>query len=255
MAKGPAYIIVGKGRWGTRMHALLADESRRGEFAPSPRRDAGESAADYEARIAQSLSGSAAQIAWLCVPPGGHVPPLTRAALAAGLHVIVEKPWNYSREETAALQRAAEARSLKIGVHFEYCFLSDVERWRGEYAERPDLRFSGIFTTSASDHLEVPAMQNLGSHLFSVHAFAVPNATVGKIRCEYDSANRRTVSLESGRQRVAEINLLAHQEPIIQRYLASFESSLDGESFPIDLGFAQQVKENMDAFPQRSTSK
>jgi hypothetical protein len=108
------------------------------------------------------------------------------------------------------------------------------------------LRFSGIFTTSVSDHMGVSAMQNLGSHLFSIHEFAVPNAAIAEIRCEYDSANRRTVWLESGKQRVDEIDLLAHQEPIIQRYLARFEGSVDGETFPIDLGFAQRVNEKLE---------
>jgi hypothetical protein len=246
MANGPSYIIVGKGRWGTRMHALLAGEGRRVEFAQSSRREAGESDTDYEARVTRGFAVSAAQIAWLCVPPGAHVPPLIRAAIAAGLHVIVEKPWNYSREETLALQRAAEAKNLKIGVHFEYCFLSEVERWRREYARRSDLRFSGILTTSASDHLGVSAMQNLGSHLFSIHAYAAPNATLGEIRCGYESANQRTVWLESGKQRIDEINLLTLKEPIIQRYLARFESSLGGENFPIDLGFAKRVNEKLE---------
>ena len=246
MAKSPAYIIIGKGRWGARMHALLVGEGRHAEFAPSPRRAAGESDADYEARMTRHFGGSAAQIAWLCVPPGAHVPPLMRAAIAAGLHVIVEKPWNYSREETSALQRAAEAKNLKIGVHFEYCFLSDVERWRRKYARKAGLRFSGIFTTSASDHMGVSAMQNLGSHLFSIHAYAMPDVSIGEIRCGYDSANQRTVWLESGKQRIGEIDLLAQQEPIIQRYLASFDNSLDGADFPIDLGFAQRVNEKLE---------
>lgn len=255
MANDPSYIIVGKGRWGVRMQTLLAAEGRRVEFAPSPRRDAGEADGDYESRMARSLASSAAQIAWICVPPGGYVPPLVRAALAAGLHVIVEKPWNYSSEVTAALQEAAAMKNLKIGVHFEYCFLSDVERWRHEYAGRSDLRFSGIFTTSASDHMGLSAMQNLGSHLFSLLEYAVPTAAIGEIRCAYDSGNRRTVWIESGKQREDEIDLLAHQEPIIQRFQARFESGLFGDAFPIDLGFAQRVKENMDAFAQRTGNK
>jgi hypothetical protein len=247
MADGSAYIIVGKGRWGTRMHALLAGEGRRVEFAQGSRREAGETDVGYEARMTRNVRESSAQIAWLCVPPGPHVPRLTRAVLTAGLHVIVEKPWNYSREETVALQRVADTKKLKIGVHFEYCFLSGVERWRREHARRPDLRFSGIFTTSASDHMGVSAMQNLGSHLFSIHGHAVPNAAIEEIRCGYDSANQRTVWLESGNERVAEIDLLAHQEPIIQRFLARFESSLAGDAFPIDLGFAQRVNEKLEA--------
>src|SRR5450631_3991756 len=246
MANDPSYIIVGKGRWGTRMHALLVGEGRRVEFAQSSRREVGESVDDYEARMTRNVGESSAQIAWLCVPPVPHVPLLTRTALAAGLHVIVEKPWNYSREETAALQRVADTKKLKIGVHFEYCFLSGVERWRTEYARRSDLRFSGIFTTSVSDHMGVSAMQNLGSHLFSILESAVPNAALGEINCGYESVNQRTVWLESGKERVDEIDLLAHQEPIIQRYLARFESSLHGENFPIDLGFAQRVNEKVE---------
>lgn len=255
MGNDPAYIIVGKGRWGVRMQALLVGEGRRVEFAPSPRREAGESDAEYEARVSRGFAGGAGQIAWLCVPPGAHVPPLIRAAIAAGLHVIVEKPWNYSGEKTAALQRAADAKNLKIGVHFEYCFLSAVERWRREYTQQADLRFGGIFNTSVSDHMGVSAMQNLGSHLFSIHEYAAPFAAIGEIRCAYDSGNQRTVWLESGKRRVDEIDLLAHQEPIIQRFLARFESGLFGDAFPIDLGFAQRVKETMDAFVQRTGGK
>ena len=82
------------------MHAMLMDEGRRAEFASGLRRQSNESSGAYESRLAQTFSGSSAQIAWLCVPPGAHVPTLIRAAFAAGLHVIVEKPWIYSREET-----------------------------------------------------------------------------------------------------------------------------------------------------------
>lgn len=247
MVSGPSYIIIGKGRWGLRMHALLAGEGRRVNFATHARREPGERDADYEARVSKSLAHSAAQIAWLCVPPGPHVPPLMRAAISTGLHVIVEKPWVYSREEATALQQAGAKQGLKIGVHFEYCFLSEVENWRREYEQRAGLEFSGVFTTSASDHMGVPAMQNLGSHLFSINAHAVPDAAVGKIACGYESANQRVVWLESAKQRIASIDLLAHNEPIIQRYLTRFESSLEEAAFPIDLQFAQRVKENMEA--------
>ena len=90
-------------------------------------------------------------------------------------------------------------------------------------------------------------MQNLGSHLFSILEYAVPDATVVGIRCGYDSTNLRTVLLESGKQRIDEMDLLAHQEPIIQRYLTRFESSLNGGAFPIDLGFAERVNEKLEA--------
>src|ERR1700733_9123246 len=131
----PAYLIVGKGRWGARMHAMLVGEGRRAEFAPGLCRGTGESSDAHESRLAQTFSDSSAQIAWLCVPPGEHVPTLIRAAFAAGLHVIVEKPWIYSREETTKLQDAASKARLQSAVHFEYCLLSEIENWRRRYAQ------------------------------------------------------------------------------------------------------------------------
>src|ERR1035437_3170243 len=104
--KGPAYLIVGKGRWGSRMHGMLVGEGRRAEFASGLRRGTNESTGAHESRLAQTFSDSPAQIVWLCVPPGAHVPVLIRAAFAAGLHVIVEKPWGYLRGGTQSLQDA-----------------------------------------------------------------------------------------------------------------------------------------------------
>ena len=43
MANAPGYLIVGKGRWGSRMHQLLAGEGRRMDFASGYRRREGES--------------------------------------------------------------------------------------------------------------------------------------------------------------------------------------------------------------------
>ncbi len=96
MASGPAYAIAGKGRWGQRMHALLAGEGRRADFLLEVRQKEVEPDSAYVSRMAEQFRKSAAQIAWLCVPPGPHVPLLMHAALDAGLHVIVEKPWECS---------------------------------------------------------------------------------------------------------------------------------------------------------------
>src|ERR1700719_2738948 len=138
-ANGPAYLIVGRGRWGARMHAMLVGEGRRAEFAASLRRETNESSGAYESRLAQTFSHSSVQIVWLCVPPGTHIPALIRAAFSAGLHVIVEKPWIYSREETTLLQDAASKAGLKGAVHFEYCLLSEIENWRRQYEQENSL--------------------------------------------------------------------------------------------------------------------
>jgi len=92
MASGPAYAIAGKGRWGQRMHALLVGKGRQADFLLEVRRKDEEANDAYVSRMVEQFRKSAAQIAWLCVPPGQHVPLLMNAALDADLHIIVEQP-------------------------------------------------------------------------------------------------------------------------------------------------------------------
>jgi Oxidoreductase family, NAD-binding Rossmann fold len=244
-ANGPAYLIVGRGRWGARMHAMLVGEGRRAEFASGLRRASNENTGAHESRLAQTFSDSSAQVVWLCVPPGAHVPALIRAAFAAGLHVIVEKPWVYSREETTLLQDAATRAGLKGGVHFEYCLLSEIENWRRQYEQENGLEFGGTFNVRAADHLGISAMQNLGSHLMAMREYAVPHSRLGKIYCGYELPDERMVWLESGKKRVASINFLGSKEPIVQRFVSRFENSLDGKPFPFDFAFAHRVNGNL----------
>ena len=82
---GPAYLIVGKGRWGARMHAMLVGEGRRAEFASGLRRSTNESSGAHESRLAQTFSDSSAQIAWLCVPPGAPRPDVDSSGVCRGL--------------------------------------------------------------------------------------------------------------------------------------------------------------------------
>lgn len=242
---GPAYFIVGRGRWGPRMHAMLIGEGRRAELASGLRRQANETGESHESRLAQVFSDSAAQIVWLCVPPGAHVPVLIRAAFSAGLHVIVEKPWVYSREETAALQVIATHKGLKSTVHFEYCLLSEIEIWRRQYGQENGLPFGGVFNVRSGNHLGISAMENLGSHLLAMREYAVPHSGLSQIRCAYESPDQRMVWLGSGKNRIASIDFLGSKEPIVQRFVERFENSLGGKPFPFDFTFAQRVNENL----------
>jgi hypothetical protein len=248
--RGLKYILVGNGRWGGRMHALLVGENRRSNFLPDARRKPDETDIKYTARISDALERSTSQIAWLCVPPGPHVPPLIHAALAANLHVVVEKPWVYSQEQTAALQRTAGQKGLSIGVHFEYCFLSEVQSWRRIYETEAGLQFGGIFTVSARDRLGIPALQNLGSHLMAIHAYAAPRSVVTGIQCGYESPDHRSIWLDSGDRRVATVDFFNTKEPIIQRFLAQFESSMGEKPFPLNLDFALRIKEELVALDE-----
>lgn len=249
MLSGPKYVVAGAGRWGARMGAMLESEGRFGGFCPSVRRGPWESIGAYEARMAEVIAATEAQVVWLCVRPGGHVPALIRAAIAAGMHVMAEKPWVYSKEETSSLSAIATAAEVSTGVHFEYCLLEQVEDWRREFHERTDLKFGGVFEVSVADRLGIPALWNLGSHVLAMQEYAVPRSEVSTIRCGYETKDQRRVWLE-GENRDAEIDFLGSKEPIIQRYLQRFEESLDGAEFPFDFAFAARVKEKIETQSQ-----
>jgi predicted dehydrogenase len=247
MIDGRSYVILGRGRWAARIENILQSESRRVASHPEARRASDECDAAYRSRLAEAMRASDAQIAWLAVLPGPHVPIMIEAALDAGLHVVVEKPWQGLQRETTSLTARAKALHRQIAVHFEYCLLEEVERWRRDFYPGTGLRFGGHFFLSRPDHTGMPAMDNLGSHLLAVRAYAVPQSAVQEIRCGYEQPDERCVWLERRNTRVAFIDLLAHQEPIIQRFIAKVEASLDGRDFPVNLEFALRVSNDTQA--------
>jgi predicted dehydrogenase len=145
MPDGRSYVILGRGRWAARIQGILQSESRRVTTNPEARRVSGESEAAYRSRLAQAMRASDAQIAWLSVLPGPHIPIMIEAALDAGLHVVVEKPWQGSQRETASLTARAKSLHRLIAVHFEYCLLEEVGRWRRDFHPGAGLRFGGHF--------------------------------------------------------------------------------------------------------------
>jgi hypothetical protein len=223
------------------MQSILLAENRRVATIPEARRASAETDATYRSRLTEAMRASGARIAWLCVLPGPHVPVMIDAAMDAGLHVVVEKPWQGSPRETASL--AAKAKSLRrlIAIHFEYCLLEEVERWRRDFHPGTGLRFGGHFLLNRPDHTGMAAMDNLGTHLLAIRAYAAPKSAVQEIRCGYEQPDERCVWLEKRNSRVAFTDLLASKEPIIQRFIAKFEGSLELADFPLDLEFGQRV--------------
>ncbi len=241
MAEVPAYVILGRGRWASRMQGILASEGRDVSLISETRRASGETDDVYRSRLASAMTVSKAQIAWLCVLPGPHVLFMVDAALDAGLHVVAEKPWQAPPLITASLiARAKQLRRL-IAVHFEYCMLEEVERWRRDFHPGSGLRFGGHFFLNRPDHTGMPAIDNLGSHLLAIRAYAAPKSAVQEILCGYEQPDERCVWLEKRNSRAAFLDLLANKEPIIQRFAAKVEASLEGADFPFDLGFAQRI--------------
>jgi hypothetical protein len=229
------------------MQSILAAENRRVVGISETRRATGETDTTYRSRLSEAMTASDAQIAWLCVLPGHHVPIMIEAALDAGLHLIVEKPWQGSQRVTSAIVARAKSLRRLIAVHFEYCLLEEVERWRRDFHPGTGLRFGGHFLLSRPDHTGMSAMDNLGSHLLAVRAYAAPQSAIQEIRCGYEQPDERCVWLEKRNTRAAFIDLLANKEPIIQRFAAKVEASLEETDFPFDLEFALRVARDAEA--------
>jgi predicted dehydrogenase len=249
--EAPSYAIVGRGRWANRIHTILAGEGRRSVFIEGTRRNPSESESDYKIRLAARITESASQIAWFCTSPGPHVSLMAEAAITAGLHVIIEKPWLLTHSETEPLARLAASKRVLAAVHYQYCLLEGVEKWRTQFDRSAGLIFSGHFCVDRPDHLRVPAIDNLGCHLFAIRQYAVPKSVPGEIRCAYEQTDRRRVWIADDHRTVASIDFLGSNEPIIQRYIATFEAALGGASFGFDLDFAASTAEALASWKQR----
>ena len=250
MPDSPAYVILGRGRWAHTIRGVLTGEGRRCVFIEDVRREATETDSDYKRRLAKKMADAGSHIAWLCTLPGPHVPLLIAAAISAGLHVIAEKPWLYSRNQTRALQDLAAATGRQVGVHYEYCLLDAVEKWRDQFYRGAGLQFGGRFHLRGPDRLGIPAADNLGCHLLAIREYAVPQSGLAGISCEYERADERRVWLEKNHREIAPIDFLGSKEPIIQRYVAKFEGGLDGTSFPFDLEFAARTAAALSVWKQ-----
>jgi predicted dehydrogenase len=251
MADFPSYAILGKGRWAGVIRGILSGEGRRVTRVEQTRRSASETVEEYKGRLCGQMRNSGSQIAWLCTQPGPHVPQMVEAAIDAGLHVIAEKPWSYSPRETRELSHLAQDKCRSAGVHFEYCLLDGVEVWRRRFNRGAGLRFGGRFSLSGGTRAQVPAIDNLGCHLLAIQQYAVPDASIAQISCAYGQSDERRVWLQEKDEIIASIDFLGSREPIIQRYVARFESAIGGDSFPFDLEFAGQVARNGAAWKQR----
>ena len=255
MVSAPAYVILGRGRWAKRMQLILAGEGRRVANIEETRQGQSESEEAYISRLSDAMKASWAQIAWVCVTPGPHVPLMIQAALDVGLHVVVEKPWYGLAEDTQRLQSLANARRRLIAVHFEYLVHPEVQNWKKTFYPDQQLHFVGHFSLGRPDHLGVPAIDNLGCHLMAVHEFAVPSSTIVELQCAYERSDERCVWLELEGKQIASIDLLKGSGRIIQDFMKRVEAALDGAIFPFDLDFALRVASQLKAYGARCSSQ
>src|SRR5260370_30719391 len=109
---------------------------------------------------------------------------MMQAAIEAGLHAIVEKPWYCSTDDTRRLQSLARAKGRVIAVHFEYLILEEVERWRSDFHPGAGCRLGGRFFLSRSARSGIPAIDNPGSHFLAIRASPVPPSPTFQLRCK-----------------------------------------------------------------------
>jgi GFO/IDH/MocA oxidoreductase family protein len=254
MAEGPAYVVLGRGRWAQKMKPIIAGEGKTVGMIVETRQRQSETEAAYVSRLREGMKTSRAQIAWLCVSPGPHVSQMIQAALEAGLHVIAEKPWYGSATDTDRLQALARARRRLIGVHFEYLVHGEVEKWKSGFYPGSGLRFGGHFFLGRPYQGDIPAIDNLGCHLFSIREFAVPASEGGEMQCIHGGTEERLVWLEQDGRRVASINLFKGSGRLIQDFMKKAEAALEGATFPFDLDFALRVANELNAFKARSSA-
>jgi len=254
MSEGPVYVILGRGRWANRIRSILSREDRCVCTIGKTRKKPKESESSYKSRLTESIHASGAQIAWLCVPPGFHVPLMMQAAMDAGLHVVAEKPWRCSQAVTKALMKQARSAGRLAAIHYEYCLLHEVESWREKFYPGAGLRFGGRYSLRRADNSGIPALENLGSHLFSIRAYAIPQSRISEIQCSYEKDDERFVWLERDRQRLSTIDLFSHRQPIIQGFVRKLEAACFRQSaFPFDLDFALRVAAQLRAYTARSS--
>lgn len=239
MAERLSYVVLGRGRWASKMQAVLESAGRSVTCIGDARRQTPE--------LTDALRTSGAQAAWLCVTPGPHIAEMMRAAIGAGMHAVAEKPWVCSADHTQALAAAAAQRGLRLGVHFEYCLLEGVEAWRERFYDTQGLRFGGEFKISRADRLGIPAIQNLGSHLAAIRRYAAPQSQIAELICAYDAADQRRVWIDN-----ESIDFSSNQEPLIQRFIRKFEDT--AEEFPFDVQFGLGVTEDLAKYRGRQTA-
>jgi hypothetical protein len=223
------------------MHSVLISEGRTVRSIEETRAHPGETADAYRARLASALRATAAEVAWLCVPPGDHLPAMVEALLDARMHAVIEQPWLCTAEQTHAWNARSQSTSHLIGVHYEYCLLDALEAWRHVFSSDTGLQFNGVFQHGRSSHLGLLAMDVLGAHLLSMRQFAVSHSTLGRIDCGYEHADERRVWLTQSVHTLASADFLETREPLIQRYIVRFEAALEGAAFPWGLEFALLV--------------
>lgn len=244
-------VVIGRGRWGRRLAGMLEGEGHVARML-SLRPDTGESDRRFAGRVTRTLDAEAgnAALVWLAVPPAAPQAALVEGALAAGRHVVVEKPWWVDTARTADLMDQAARRGLIAAVHFQYCYLDAWPSLARDF-NAGGAEFHGVFTTARPARADIPAADNLATHLLAVRRHWFPRAELTGLHAAYESRDRRIVDLSRG-GRTERVDFTSTKQPIVQRFLADLSRrAAAGGGFPLDLAFAADVQADLAAFAGR----
>lgn len=128
--------------------------------------------------FSDALRPNACDAVHICTPLDTHFT-LASAALAAGLHVLVEKPLAGSADETAALLEIAEERRLQLVPVHQFLFQSGVQRASRLLPEiGPVLHFDMIACSAGGAGLPASERERIALDILP-HAFALLERLVG----------------------------------------------------------------------------
>jgi predicted dehydrogenase len=237
----PAYLVVGRGRWATLIKQILLKQKRTVAILENSRMNGGEQSAAYQNRLEAKMMSSGAAIAWLCVPFGPWVLTMAAAAMNAGLDVVAECPWLWPLRDSESLIVLQEKQRRVLGVHYEYCLLEQLQEWRKEFQDGEGCTFHGAFELSRAARHSLRAELQLGSHLLAIRRYAVPAAAVGQVRCSYQTTDRRVVWLTREDSELSRVTFENNRQPLIQRYIETFEKERIRRNLTFGLDFAGRV--------------
>lgn len=225
-------LIVGGGRWG-RVWAGVAAAARGGahgvailsrQHAPDVRQWAA-SASGLTGLVVCDELGCAVQaigrpsIAIIASRPSCHVRDATEA-LAAGAHVLVEKPLSDDIAAGRALLRDAAARKRILGIGTEFAFLPALHHLAkaiGSTDPRDDMAGIADIRIEWSDpanevrhgspkrlHPEIGLLDDLLPHMFSILRVLLPEAALNIVSARVDASGEGRMVLTDGAGRRCE---------------------------------------------------
>ena len=235
--------LIGKGQWGGKLYEILSREGVLADWPSLSRCAPDESIDEYRRRVLDVFRKCKGDVVWLATPPVNQSL-MIELAIEAGKHIVVEKPWSVSAEETKRLSYLAKEKGLITGVSYIYCFLNGVV----EKAEKLSKarKVEGCFSVRTKNRLLLSSLDNLGSHIVAIRNYICPEAELHNLKTAYGVINERSVTLYYSGNIVENIDFTITQEPVVQRFTAAFLNQVkNGAAFEFDFNFASMVMEEI----------